>query len=464
MSGLPIRWRLTLWYSSILAVILLLVGVIVYFQMSQHLMERLDGELRTELGGIDQELEESSTTAGIRARLHRRYGHYEQFLFDIRYADGSEPLFTRQLGEAPFPEIDASDRSEQISYRTYRVGSGVYRIASRQIQGPQAPMLVRAAASLDPDVHELRELVTSLLVACPVGLFAAVAGGYLLARRSLAPIDQMTRMAREITVGRLNRRIDVQNRQDELGRLAITLNEMIGRLEKSVADMQRFTADAAHELRTPITVMRNEAEVTLRNQGTADEYRSSLENLLEEFERLTVLADKLLYLSREDAGLAKDRHTEIELDKVVAEVVDHMRLLAQDKRIDLTLSKADSCRLMGDVDGLRRMTFNLLDNAIKYTPEGGHVELRLIRSNDHAEIVVADTGIGIDAEHLPHVCNRFYRVDSSSQSSGTGLGLAICRAIVESHNGQIDLVSVPGGGTTVTVTLNCPSNVGQTFR
>jgi signal transduction histidine kinase len=221
--------------------------------------------------------------------------------------------------------------------------------------------------------------------------------------------------------------------------------------------MQRFTADAAHELRTPITIMRNEAEVTLRGPGTADDYRKSLESLLEEFERLTRLADQLLYLSREDAGLARFKHAHVELDALAAEVVDHMRLLAHDRGVTLESERVDRCTVVGDADGLRRLMFNLLDNAIKYTPMGGNVEVRLSRSDGRAELVVADTGIGISPENLPHVTNRFYREDSAGQQSGTGLGLAICRAIVESHDGQINLISVPNEGTTVTVTLTCAS-------
>jgi heavy metal sensor kinase len=454
MKGLAIRWRLTLWYSGILSAILLLFGAVVYYLTASHLLNRLDRQLAAELNGIDEELEESSTTVALGARLHRRFGHYENLLFDIREVDAADPLFTRRLGELAFPAAEAADRSQQTSYRMYHApGNGRWRIASREFNGPEGPLLARVAASLGPDEHELNELLVSLCIAGLLALTAAVAGGYILARRALAPIDRMTRLAQEISAGGLNRRIEVENRFDELGHLAETLNDMIGRLEKSFADMQRFTADAAHELRTPITVMRSEAEVTLRTLRTADEYRKSLESLLEEFDRLARLADQLLYLCREDAGMTRSQHAQVQLDHVAAEVVDHMRALAQEKGVELTLSDLKPCPVMGDADGLRRLMFNLIDNAIKYTPEGGHVVVRLALSNGRVQLAVADTGTGIPAEHLPHICDRFYRVDSARQTGATGLGLAICCAIVESHGGQINVDSVPQQGTTVTVTL-----------
>jgi two-component system heavy metal sensor histidine kinase CusS len=454
MNSLPIRWRLTAWYSSILAIILLLFGGAVYYLMAYHLLERLDRELATELNGIDEELEESSTTAGLQARLHRRFGHYEHWLFDIRDVGGSDPLFTRQLSTSPFPDPKPADRSRQISYQTHKTADGDrYRIASREISGSHGPILARVAGSLSPDEHELNELLASLLVAGPLALAAAIVGGYVLARRALAPIDQMTRLARDITVGRLNRRIDILNRQDELGRLAGTLNDMIGRLETSFADMQQFTADAAHELRTPITIMRSEAEVTLRAPRTAEEYRKSLESLLEEFERLTTLADQLLYLCREDAGTDRLGRANVQLDHLAADVAEHVRALAEEKGITLDASGLRECHVEGDADALRRLLFNLLENAVKYTQKDGKVTLELNSHNGHAEIVVSDTGVGIPAEHLPHIFKRFFRADAARQGDGTGLGLAISRAIVESHSGQIEIESAVGTGTRVRITL-----------
>lgn len=454
MNHLAIRWRLTLWYSSILAIILILFGAGVYYLMGYHLANRLDRDLNAELGGVDEELEESSTKAGVSARLHRRFGHYEHLLFDIRYADGSEPLFTRRLGESPFPPLIPSVNSEGTDYFTYQAADGSrWRIATRRVAAPGGSLLARVAESLAPDEHELNELLATLFILGPLALAAAVAGGYVLARRALAPIDRITRLAHQISVGRLDERIDIVNRHDELGRLAATLNDMIARLEKSFTDMQQFTADAAHELRTPITVMRSEAEVTLRAPRSAEEYRKSLESLLEEFERLTNLADQLLYLCREDSRSSALVRADVQLDQIATEVAEHVRVLAQEKGVALHLGTLDKCQINGNAEGLRRLLFNLLENAVKYTPEGGQVDLDLKRYDDQIVIVVSDTGIGIPAEHLPQVFNRFYRVDAARQDGGTGLGLAISRAIAESHGGRIEIASRTGNGTCLRVTF-----------
>jgi signal transduction histidine kinase len=200
--------------------------------------------------------------------------------------------------------------------------------------------------------------------------------------------------------------------------------------------------------------MRNEAEVTLRSPRSSEEYRGSLESLLEECERLTHLADQLLYLCREDAGTRKLSLADVQLDQVAAEVAEHVRALAQEKNVELRSGALTACRVRGDEDALRRLIFNLLDNAVKYTPRQGAVTLELNRHDSHVEIVVSDTGTGIPADHVPHIFKRFYRVDASRQGGGTGLGLAISRAIVESHGGQIEIESQVGQGTQVKVTLN----------
>ena len=287
----------------------------------------------------------------------------------------------------------------------------------------------------------MRELLAALLLFGSLAILGAVAGGYLLARRALAPIDQMTLAAREISASRLNRRLDAPNESDELGRLASTFNQMFARLEQSFADMQHFTADAAHELRTPLTILRSEAEVALRAPRSAEDYRRSLESLLEEAERLTHLADQLLYLCREDAGIAKAEFAEIELDHLAGDVVGHMRAVAESKGVALQVGELSPCRMLGDSQRLRRLLFNLLDNAVKFTPQGGTVTIQLAKRDRCVELTVSDTGAGIPSEHLPHVFKRFYRADAARDGTGTGLGLAICRAIVESHDGTISATS-----------------------
>jgi heavy metal sensor kinase len=242
---------------------------------------------------------------------------------------------------------------------------------------------------------------------------------------------------------------------DELGRLSRTINAMIARLERSFAEIRRFTADASHELRTPLTAIRAEAEVALGRRLTEAEHQALLGSILEECERLTRLIDQLLALAREDAGARTGGRTEVDLADLVDGVVDTMRPLADAKGVRLLRGGKDSPRVQGDGGRLRQVFSNLLDNAIKYTPEGGTVEVRVGRRDRSAVVTVRDTGIGIPAEHLPRVFDRFYRVDKARTRAegGTGLGLSIARSIVAAHGGRIELESAPGRGTACTVTL-----------
>jgi heavy metal sensor kinase len=261
--------------------------------------------------------------------------------------------------------------------------------------------------------------------------------------------------ASAITAAHLDKRLEVGKQGDELDRLALTLNDMIARLERSFEETRRFVADAAHELRTPLAVIHNAAEVALDGPREPDQYRRFLEDILEEEERLKRLAEQLLFLCREDAGLSPEVRQVVRLDAIVRQAAEPMGELAAAHGLTLTAEQLEPCAISGDPDGLRRLLFNLLDNAIKYTPEGGEVETRCRCDGNSVTLTVSDTGAGIPPEHLPRVFERFYRVDParSREGGGIGLGLAICRAIVESHGGTIRLESAEGEGTKVIVSF-----------
>jgi heavy metal sensor kinase len=277
----------------------------------------------------------------------------------------------------------------------------------------------------------------------------------LLARQALAPVERMAATADEITATQLDRRLHVPNPDDELGRLARTLNGMIARLERSFEEVRRFTADAAHELRTPLAILRNEAEVALRIPRESEQYRDCLENMLEEIDHLSRLSEVLLFLFREDAGLGAHTGDVLSLDQIVREVADDIRVVAAEQNQELVVDASSPCNVLGNAEQLRRLLFHLLDNAIKFTPAGGSIGIRVERQKGQARVIVWDAGIGIAPEHLPRVFDRFYRVDSarSRRTGGDGLGLSICKSIAETHQGCIELVSQPGKGTQVTLTL-----------
>ena len=269
----------------------------------------------------------------------------------------------------------------------------------------------------------------------------------------------MTATAAEITAKRVNKRLVVDNPSDELGRLAITLNNMLDRLAKSLEEMQRFTADAAHELRTPLTLIRNEAEVALQDKQMAESEQFAWSNVIEETERMSRLVEQLLFLCREDAGLQPRRHTKVHFASLVESVVEHMQPVAAEKEILLT-AHCEEATLLGDSDQLRRLVLNLVDNSIKFTNDGGSICINVRVVGNQMTMNIKDTGIGIPAEHLPYVFNRFYQVAAvrGGECSGTGLGLALCHSIVESHQGKIQMTSDSREGTELTVVLptQCP--------
>jgi heavy metal sensor kinase len=317
------------------------------------------------------------------------------------------------------------------------------------------PVTVVVMASLEEVDHELGEVRTVLLTAVPIVLLLSGGLGYLLARKALAPMERLRRSTKEITAERLDRRLPIINPQDELGRLTETFNAMIGRLERSFVEIRRFTADASHDLRTPLTAIRTEVEVSLAKPLNVAEHQQLLGSILEECSRLTRLTDQLLTLAREDARAAHQVQEPVDLASLVGDVAETMRPLAEAKELHLHLQVNGVAWVRGDSARLSEVFFNLLDNGIKYTPKGGEVELKVGQSGSEVTVTVRDTGIGIPAEHLPYVFDRFYRVDKarSRAEGGTGLGLSIAQNTIGAHGGRIELTSAPGQGTTCTVSL-----------
>jgi heavy metal sensor kinase len=463
MKGLSIRWRLTLWYGLVLAIVLAVFGAAVYVIMRHDLFTRTDEALAGELDEISDDVQAAREGAKLIRQLERRYARHEAFEFQVS-PPGGEPLFqSDRIRPRRFsiPQVPASLKHldfESVALGTQSVSlesSRSFRLMNRLVPGPDGPLVVQAATPLASIHQELTELLTVLLLAGPLALVCALGAGYVLARQALRPVDRMVHTAEQITATRLDQRIDVTNKEDELGRLARTLNGMIARLERSFEEIRRFTADAAHELRTPIAILRAEAEVCLRLPRQPEEYRAILEDQLEELERLSRLAERLLFLSRGDAGLMPISRQPVDLRRVVDDVAEHMRLVAEEKGVTLETEEVSPCAIQADEDQLRRLLFNLVDNAIKFTPAKGTVKVNASRYDGQARIEVTDSGIGIPPEHLPHVFQRFYRVDPAGEPdvAGTGLGLAIARSIAEAHGGSIAIESTVGVGTRAILTL-----------
>jgi heavy metal sensor kinase len=315
--------------------------------------------------------------------------------------------------------------------------------------------LIQVGMSLENSYWSRHRFLLAMTAVLPFALFLAGGGGWLLARRALQPVDRMAEAARRISTENLAERLADSGVGDELSRLAQTLNEMLGRLENSFRQVRQFSADASHELQTPLTILKGEIEVALRSPRSLEEYQRILKSALEEIDRLAGLAEGLLHLSRADAGVLRmDRRT-VDLARLVEEVYEQGKVLAGARAITLSLGRIEPVSVQGDDERLKRVLLNLVDNGVKYTPAGGHVTLSLERTGEEAYLKVEDTGIGLSTEEQDRVFERFYRSAEarSSGEGGAGLGLCIARSIVEAHGGRIEVKSSPGLGCTFTVIL-----------
>ena len=315
----------------------------------------------------------------------------------------------------------------------------------------------------------LRDLVETMLVTAPLLLIASIALAYVIAGRAFKPVDRIIDEVEAITDGRsLHRRLPVDGGGDEIARLAVTLNEMIERLAKSFGALRRFTADASHELKTPLAVLRADVERAMNPSSARGERMVALEEALQETTRMADLVDSLLTLARADEGRFDLHRERVELEPLVREVFETVSILGEAAGLTVTMPTPEPAKVLGDYTRLRQLFLNLGTNAIKYTPSGGSVEISLVRHGSTASFSVRDSGIGISAADLPHIFERFYRADRarsrSAERGGFGLGLAIAQWIAEAHGGTIAARSRLGRGTTFTVTLPLVADSGSAER
>lgn len=455
MKRLNIRWRLAVGNTLAVAVVLLACGALVYALLRWAVLRQTDRLLLSQFEELQSD-RQLATDRDTRIRHWLREFKEHVNLFGVVYdSSGSVIARTQELAEASVPQAPTSAPAEPG-----------FSSATLPIIGPQRTLTARLAAGgreyavvlmapMEAMQQELGRVWAVLSSALPAALVLAAGVGYWLARQSLAPLERLRQKTDEITADRLDRRLPVDHPNDELGRLAQTINRMIGRLEKSFAEVRRFTADASHELRTPLAVLRAEIEVALEKSLTPDEQRRLLASVLEECQRLTALTGQLLAMSREDARVVSYARETIDLAALVGGVVETMTPLAETRSQTVQFQGGPNTRIHGDPSRLRHVFYNVLDNAIKYTSEGGRIQVAAERVDRAVRVTVEDDGIGIPAEHVPHVFDRFYRVDQARTRAegGTGLGLSIAQSIVTAHGGRIELDSAPGRGTTCTVTL-----------
>lgn len=456
MTRLSIRWKLTLWYAAALTVILCVFCGSLLLLTRQQLISRNDGALREELQELALEVRLASGTAEFARQFQARFVQHDIYDFLVSDSTGRVLFRSSGLAQVSTESLPRATCGDTFQFENHLVGGlGPYRVSTTTAVGKEGAWIVHAMTSLAPFNAEIHALQLVMMTLLPLGIVGALAVGYFLADRALAPVKHIVGVANSITISSLNRRIEVVNPHDEIGSLATTLNLLIARLESAVVEIRRFTADASHEIRTPIAALRSEAELALRCRRSPEEYEQTLAVVVEEATRLGRLSEQLLNLSRHDAGIMPRTHETVRLDALLQDVADHLRPVAATRGVSLNCGDLPPCEMQGDDIRLSQVFFNIVENAIKYTPHGGNVTVRCRVLDDLGEFEVNDTGVGIPDNHLPRVFDRFYRVDPArgNQSGGAGLGLSIALAAVLDHEGEIKIVSRPGVGTTVVIRL-----------
>jgi heavy metal sensor kinase len=464
MNTRSLKFQLIGWYAGVLVGCFALLAVGTYFALQNSLVRALKenqlrrarqiGELVRIQGGHAAEVD-----------LGREV--------EIRYAPGLNDRFVRisdrggvilYLSSAPttqsfdpaavppplWPEDPEACR--QISLgggRKILLAAHVVRVTGGE------SFLIETGAPMDGVRADLKKWLLLLISLLPVVLAIALGGGFLLVKRALLPVDRITASAERISSQNLSERLPVAQTGDELERLSLALNRMIERLDSAFNYSRRFVADASHELRTPLTVLRGELESLVQQPLFTPEGREPVASALEEVDRLTQIVEGLFAISRLDAGEAAAEWVTLDLAQLASATAGQMSLLAEDKRIEITCEAPAAVWVDGDRARLKQVVVNLLDNAIKYTPPGGGIILGVGSLNGKAVLEVIDTGIGMPAEALPRVFDRFFRVDQarSREQGGAGLGLSIVKSILSAHRGRVEVTSKPGQGSRFRVEL-----------
>ena len=459
-----IRARLTLWYTSLLTVTILLLGTSAYGLLGYSLARDIDRALQ----GLAVALSEQPPRGRLPAvspdidAIFRRF--FGMSPWD-RYVERRHPWSDRTPQESP----SGTGRLPLSSQALNRAAEGLETFETLEGLGPypvrvlthpvreagRITSLIQVGMSLESVSVTRRRFLLVMAAVLPLAVLLAGSGGWLLARRALRPVDRMTEAARRISAEHLDERVHTTGTGDELDRLAATLNDMLGRLDVTFRQIRQFSADASHELQTPLTILQGELEVALRAPRTPDEYQRVLTSALEESDRIASLVEGLLLLSRADAGVLRMDHQPVDLARLVAEVCEQGQVLANARGVTLDLEPLTPMTIQGDHQHLRRLLLNLVDNGIKYTLAGGRVTLALHQDGAWAVLRVADTGIGLAPEEQARIFQRFYRAPAavSRGEEGSGLGLCIAHSIVEAHGGYVQVESAEGHGSIFTVFL-----------
>jgi len=468
-----VRTKLTLWYIGVLTLVLVIFSFGVYLLLARNLYQGMDSDLRNTIEGTGVALIRETGEGEMEAKaasdaLDEHIGPRQAAaVFDL---NGGLIAENTALGgiHVSFPPGNQIDGDPALLYTTTGANTANNRrvAVKRVVTSSGRSYLIVVSQPLDEVINRLGTIRLILFLAISGALVLAGVGGWFLARRSLAPVVRMMEQARRMSAENLEQRLPITNPHDELGRLAETFNDLLGRLDGALSQQRRFMADASHELRTPLSVMRTATGVTLEQEERSEsEYRDALKVVDEQARRLTRIVADMFTLARADIRRSLQGN-DFYLDELVWECIRAADILGRHKGVAIKVDKLRETPYRGDEGMLRQLILNLLDNAIKHTPTDGEVRVSLESRDSQHRIVVADTGNGIPPEAQPHIFERFYRVDKSRSRSeatdlgaGAGLGLSIARWIAEIHHGQLELKSSNATGSIFVVSLPAPGAI-----
>jgi heavy metal sensor kinase len=453
-----IRFRLVAWYAGWLTLLFIVFGIFVYTSLGYYLKRDLREALARRVRQVDVLVQRSPLgPEALGHEIHHTFApeannRFTRVTLNARITYVAGPPSDRSFNPGIVPPAQDVPAGESFDRRLLLDGTALFIVVLARTTGTNTYVTEEGSAEA-PIRTTLHRWLVVLVLGLAVLILGAVSGGFLLAQRALAPVDRIIRSAERITSRNLNQRLPVPNTGDELHRLSIALNHMIRRLDDAFQHSQRFLADASHELRTPLTVMQAGLEAMTEKANNRVDVHEVARSILEETERLRKIVEGLFALSRLDAGEALEKFAPFDLGELAASTADQMCLLAEDKDIAIQCRADQKVTMEGDRARLKQIVVNLLDNAIKYTPRGGRVDVCVSARDGKAVLEVSDSGIGIPEECLPHVFERFYRVDKarSRELGGAGLGLSIVKSIATAHRGRVEVRSKEGEGSTFTV-------------
>jgi len=462
MNSRSLRFRVIVWYAAWLSVVFVAFSALAYVALRTYLERSLRDTLTRRARQAAQIVERTAPAADF-ARVAERIESSLTPEASSRFVRVTRPdgMTLYRSGApndgsfSPDEVASATGRSDSEHVLRQQIhGGGSFILVVLPVRAGNAQYRVEVGSSEAGIESILNHFLVLFAIGTPVMILITVAGGYLLVDRALKPVDHVIHTAERISLHNPGERLPVPQTGDELQRLSLALNTMIDRLEQAFSLNKRFMADASHELRTPLTVMQSELEAVLEQSVNNPEVRDIVASTLEEVQRLNRIVDGLFALSRLDAGEAQQEFVRFDLGKLVATTADQMSLLAEDKNIKINCESSGPVSVEGDRSRLKQVMVNLLDNAIKYTPSGGRIAVNVRANGTKAYLEVADTGIGIPAEALPHVFERFYRVDKArTGDGGAGLGLSIVKSIAIAHGGDVRVQSREGEGSRFVVEL-----------